>query len=196
VQVTSLVLVVVTVAVMANWLVTLAIVKRLNQSASSRPRAKVVMGLEAGLPVPPFTAQRLDGREVTLSDFSGTRAVLVFVNPGCTACEDGIPEYERISRVVRQHGGAFELVSGGGRDDTMKLLGEAVNNLDVMLAPQPANPLFVDFKVNATPLFTVFEQGKVVTSDMAWDTIPAWKELDKPSTWGSSTPTKASVRIT
>lgn len=164
-------------AVIANWLLTLAIVRRVTTIADGRrtiPRS----GLKEGEAAPDFSATRLDGAHVTLEDFSSRRTIMVFINPGCKACEESIPDYVRLASLAWRRGEQLLLVSGGDLKQTREMLGDRNGALSVITAPQQANTMFTDFKINATPYFTVLKGRRVMGSGMAWMTVPGWKELN------------------
>ena len=55
-------------------------------------------GLKAGARAPVFTLPQVDGKELSLSDFSGQNVLLVFSDPGCAPCLALAPKLELIHR--------------------------------------------------------------------------------------------------
>lgn len=55
-------------------------------------------GLPPGTPAPPFTLPRLDGGEVSLSDYVGRAVLLVFSDPDCGPCDVLAPQLEKLSQ--------------------------------------------------------------------------------------------------
>jgi peroxiredoxin len=55
-------------------------------------------GLKAGTPAPDFRLPRLDGGELSLSEYRGQWVLLVFSDPECEPCNQLLPELERLHR--------------------------------------------------------------------------------------------------
>src|SRR5207245_9952254 len=55
-------------------------------------------GLAAGTPAPNFTLPRLDGGELSLEEYRGRRALLVFSDPKCGPCDTLAPQLEQAQR--------------------------------------------------------------------------------------------------
>ncbi|HLK60060.1 MAG TPA: peroxiredoxin family protein [Chthonomonadaceae bacterium] len=55
-------------------------------------------GLPAGTPAPDFRLPRLDGGELSLSEYWGQKVMLVFSDPHCGPCEALAPELEQAHR--------------------------------------------------------------------------------------------------
>jgi len=53
-------------------------------------------GLKAGTPAPEFRLPRLDGGELSLSDFRGERVLLVFSDPDCGPCDELAPQLQQL----------------------------------------------------------------------------------------------------
>ena len=52
-------------------------------------------GLPAGTPAPDFKLPRLDGGELSLSEYRGKKVLLVFTDPHCGPCEALMPDLEK-----------------------------------------------------------------------------------------------------
>jgi len=168
-----------------NLVLTLAIVRRVNRGGSE-PSSTQLRGLEPGETAPDFTAQKLDGSNVTLADLSHRRTVMLFVSPGCKPCEESLPEYLRLSVIARDQGEELVLVSGGDHDPTREMIGKAANAITVIVAPRETHKLFADYRADVTPLFTVIENGHVFSSGMPWNTIQEWRDV--LSRWSADSP--------
>src|SRR5207244_7083688 len=55
-------------------------------------------GLKAGTPAPAFRLPRLDGGELSLADYRGSRLLLVFSDPQCGPCDALAPQLEQLHR--------------------------------------------------------------------------------------------------
>ncbi len=55
-------------------------------------------GLSKGTPAPDFRLPRLDGGELSLSEYRGKRVLLVFSDPHCGPCDALAPELEKAHR--------------------------------------------------------------------------------------------------
>jgi peroxiredoxin len=62
-------------------------------------------GLEPGTPAPDFNLPRLDGGELSLSQFRGRKVLLVFSDPHCGPCEALLPQLQEAlgDRPLRGH---------------------------------------------------------------------------------------------
>jgi peroxiredoxin len=55
-------------------------------------------GLKAGTEAPAFRLPRLDGGELSLEDYRGSRLLLVFSDPQCGPCDALAPQLEQLHR--------------------------------------------------------------------------------------------------
>src|SRR5437899_6166907 len=84
--------------VISNVLLTLALVRRLNQMGTPQTPEG---GLEAGEAAPDFMAQTLGGATVTLADYAGRSVALVFLSTTCQPCRDRLPTLEKLGPQMR-----------------------------------------------------------------------------------------------
>jgi peroxiredoxin len=155
-----------------NMAVTMALVHRVNQLQQPPSR-----GLVSGHPAPDFKAESLDGRAVTLADFSNRRTALVFVAPSCQPCKLAMPGYIELASYSAAQGVDLVLVSGGNAAQTRELVGEEPGAAQVLVAPRDQNDFFTRYEVPATPHFTIVERGRVVLSGLPDYTSKDWKKL-------------------
>jgi peroxiredoxin len=70
---------------------------RPTSSSLSKSRLKRD-GLAPGTPAPDFRLPRVDGGELSLSEFRGRPVLLVFSDPNCGPCDALVPRLERLAR--------------------------------------------------------------------------------------------------
>lgn len=69
---------------------------RLEQLEATTPSRLGRSGLKIGKKAPDFTLPSVAGGEVSLHDFVGRKVLLVFVQSGCSPCEQIVPELNRL----------------------------------------------------------------------------------------------------
>lgn len=160
--------------VLANILLTLALVRRIN---ANTPKPE---GLPAGALAPEFKAERLNGETVTLATYTspGHKVALLFLSTHCAPCREILTTLKEQRAATRQAGIELVLVSGDEREDTEALVAELGLDYPLLIAPRTSNPFFADYKIALTPSFCLLnQQGKVRASGIP--SIPAggWKAL-------------------
>jgi peroxiredoxin len=154
------------VAVLVNLLLTVAVIRRLNTTGTSR--AKTVsephVGAKVGEHAPTFSAHTLTGEPVTLATYAGRSVAFIMIGPSCVPCREALPRYESLRAKAAQSGVDFVLVSTGNREDTLALVDEFNLATPIILAPQPANPFMSDFKVRGTPAYVLIDSAGIVRS--------------------------------
>ncbi|MFZ5767587.1 MAG: peroxiredoxin family protein [Bacillota bacterium] len=90
------------------------------QQPTPRPFSPQTDGLPLGTKAPDFTLQDLKGNSVSSKEWAGSGAVVVFVSPGCGACDSLLAELSDISG-----GMALKLVvvSVGSREASLSSYG-------------------------------------------------------------------------
>jgi peroxiredoxin len=164
--------VVVAMLLTINMAVTMALVHRVNELQKPPSR-----GLVSGQIAPDFKAESLDGRTLTLADFSSRRMALVFVAPSCQPCKLAVPGYIELASHSAAQGVDLVLVSGGNAAQTRELVGVEPGSAEVLIAPRDQNDFFKSYEVPATPHFTIVERGRVVLSGLPDYTSKDWKKL-------------------
>jgi methylamine dehydrogenase accessory protein MauD len=71
---------------------------KVDQLEATRPPRGNRSGLKPGAKAPAFSLPDVEGEEVSLTDFSGRRTLLVFVQSGCGPCHDIVPELNRLQQ--------------------------------------------------------------------------------------------------
>jgi peroxiredoxin len=160
------------VVVLFNVVLTLALVRRINE----QPRSPLV-GLRAGDEAPDFSIGDLTGVTVTLSEFSSGRLLLLFVAPNCVPCERGLPDYLALAPVAKASGVELVLVSSGDAASTSRMLRGLQVSTRVLIAPKGEVDMFDRYKVPGTPHFTLVDRGRVVQSGLPSPKAQEWSAL-------------------
>lgn len=155
------------VVVLFNLLLTLALVRQINnQNKTGGERAGDMVKydlLKPGEPAPEFAAVSLDGNEVTLAKYLGRMVMFVFVSSGCAPCHEMVPEVQNMSSKARAKGIEPVFVSQNDLPTTKSFFEKFNgNNVPVLVAPKVSNPFLIDYKVPGTPfLYLIDAQGRV-----------------------------------
>jgi peroxiredoxin len=163
---------VLSVVVLLNLVLTLALVRRLG----ARPKS-VGEPLKKGDRMPDFKAQTLGGSEVSRTDFAGGRVLFLFAKPSCKPCVDAIPTWQQLVSLAPAAGAEVVVVMDGARDDVESLLEEHPLSCLVLLAPSSSNSMFPDWNIAATPTFVQAENEVVKSSGVVMPTSGAWQEV-------------------
>jgi peroxiredoxin len=133
--------------------------------------------IQAGSPVPEFTATTVSGGRVSLSDLTGARSVVAFFAVGCPPCRMQLPEFTRYAGSFP--GGAAQVLAvvadpeGELEEKTDDYVRELTGVATVVVEP-PGGPAAQAFSVSGQPTFYVLdERGRVETSGMAVRRIAA-----------------------
>ena len=170
------------IGLLFNLLLTLALIRRM--SSKSAPNM-----LKVGTKAPDFTAQTMEGKPMTLTDFASRNIVLLFASTWCGHCKKKFPEWQELYPKAKRAGYEFVLVvTSGSLTDVQTMLDEYKLSIPVLHAPNDTNSFMKDYKVEGTPsCYIVGNDGKVVfagypgTEDEIWRKwVNEWE--GKPST--------------
>jgi peroxiredoxin len=116
-------------------------------------------GLAAGSVAPDFRLPTLDGDHAALSDYAGSRLLLVFSDPDCAPCTALLPQ---LQPAAERAGVSVLVISRGGYDVNRRKLAEAKTTLRVALQAQwEISRLYGKF---STPIgYLIDEHGRTVT---------------------------------
>ena len=143
--------------VLFNLLLTFGLIRRIN----TRPGIQPVETLEIGEPAPPFTAETLAGKTVTLAQFTGKRLALVFMSPNCGPCREKLPELQALTSKLAGEGIVFALLFREAAEGIRPFAAKHNLTMPIWLVPPP-NPLWQDYKVVGTPSYCVIEANHEV----------------------------------
>ncbi|MHA6796421.1 peroxiredoxin family protein [Pseudonocardia bannensis] len=147
--------------VVANLLLTGAVVRRLatheRKFASLGPAFASPGGLAAGSKVPAFTAKAEDGRTVDAAFLGDKPGVIGFFSTSCPGCLEQAPEF---AAAVASGTSGFAVVSGEGGDELLS----ALEPVPVVRESDSDGPIGTGFEINTYPSFFVVEGDMVVSA--------------------------------
>jgi peroxiredoxin len=115
-------------------------------------------GLRPGTIAPAFTLPRLDGGELSLSDYAGRRVLLVFSDPDCGPCDLLAPKLERFSKTTPDV--SVVMVSRGDPERNRRKAAEHGLTFPVVL--QEKWKLSRQYAKFATPIgYLIDDQGRI-----------------------------------
>jgi peroxiredoxin len=120
-------------------------------------------GLAAGTVAPPFTLPRLDGGELSLSDYAGRAVLLVFSDPDCRPCDLLAPKLQRLSK--KTPAVSVLMVSRGDPDRNRRKVAEHGLTFPVVLQDQWK--LSREYAKFATPIAYLIDGQGRIAADVA-----------------------------
>ncbi|MHA6628950.1 TlpA family protein disulfide reductase [Pseudonocardia sichuanensis] len=154
-------LVVLGLLVVANLLLTGAVVRRLaaheRKFATLGSAYPAPGGLAAGSKVPAFAAETTDGRTVDAGFLGDKPGVIGFFSTTCPGCLEQAPEF---ADAVASGTPGFAVVSGEGGAELLSML----ESVPVVREPDSGGPIGAGFEVDTFPSFFVVEGDMVVSA--------------------------------
>lgn len=162
------IVVLLTVLVVANMLLTWGMVRRLGKLQEQVDAGTVPAhgnGLHPGDEAPDFSALTAAGDPVTRDEVVRGETVLVFLSPQCEACERHLPS-------VRALGGGAVAVVDGTREESGHLLEGLHGEVPVLFAPRGTTDLLERYQVNAYPSsYVIGADGRITASHLGLDEL-------------------------
>jgi len=153
----AVVVVVLAVAVAANVLLTLAVVRRLaaheRKLASFAPLLGAASGIGPGTAVPSFAATTADGRSVDPGFLGDGPSVVAFFSTDCDACLSHAPQFAALAASAP----ALAVVSGDGGEELPRKLGD----MPVVRELEPGGAITGAFEVDTFPTYYAIDRGHV-----------------------------------
>lgn len=161
------------VVVLINVLLTIALIRRLNQMSSMAfPDAE---GLAKGTPAPDFTAETLAGEIVTLAHYAHKAVSFIFISPTCGPCVDKLPAMNDLATKAKQAGVELVLVStDGDKADITTLVQKHEVTVPLLYAPLEQNAFARDYKAESTPFYCQLNPDGSVESSGFFG--PGWEQ--------------------
>jgi peroxiredoxin len=125
-------------------------------------------GLKAGTPAPSFRLPRLEGGELALEDYRGSRILLVFSDPQCGPCEQLAPELERLHRDRDD----LAVVMVSRRDPEANRRKVEALGLTFPVALQKSWEVSRNYAMFATPVGYLIDEQGVIVADVATGVEP------------------------
>jgi methylamine dehydrogenase accessory protein MauD len=132
---------------------------------------RIPEGLEVGSKAPDFTLTEIEGREVSLKDFSGRKVLLVFSSVGCPACVEIFPELKEFEE--RNPDVQVVMVSQGTDEENRMLVEEEGFGFPIL---EWEDVVAREYLLPGTPFFYVIEEGVIVGKGFA-NTLEQLEEL-------------------
>lgn len=153
-------------AVVGNFVLTLALAKRVEKvrQSISGPASNTL--LKPGRAAPDFEALSIDGSVVRLKDFTGRGLAMVFFSPDCGSCTEELPQIKAMSEMLQEKNIDLVMIDLDGKD-TKSYAAEHGLKMDILIAPQGENPLYDDYNASYTPSFCLLNpDGTVHTTGL------------------------------
>ena len=120
-------------------------------------------GLRPGTPAPAFTLPRLDGGELSLSDYAGRHVLLVFSDPDCGPCDMLAPKLEQLAEQTPSVN--VVMVSRGDEDRNRRKVAQFGLTFPVVLQEQWK--LSREYAKFATPIAYLIDGEGRIAADVA-----------------------------
>ena len=120
-------------------------------------------GLKAGGMAPEFTLPRIDGGDLSLSEFRGQHTLLVFSDPDCGPCDELAPQLE----TLHSERADLKVLMVSRRDADATRAKAAKLNLTFPIVMQKQWELSLKYGMFATPIGYLVDDQGVLLSDVA-----------------------------
>jgi peroxiredoxin len=130
-------------------------------------------GLEVRSKAPDFTLTDIEGREVSLKDFSGRKVLLAFFSPDCPAYVRMYEELRDLSEMESRV--QVLMISQGSEEGINRMVEEEGFKFPVLMWEE----VFASYKVPGSPFFYVIDEGGIIISGVFASSLSELKELVK-----------------
>jgi peroxiredoxin len=122
-------------------------------------------GIKPGTPAPAFTLPAVDGGTVSIEDYRGRRALVVFSDPHCGPCDEVLPELVALHDRARQAGVDFVMVSRGELEENRRKCEQ--HRIVFPIGIQRGWRLSKQFGIFATPVAFLVDADGVIAREVA-----------------------------
>jgi peroxiredoxin len=134
-------------------------------------------GLKVGAQAPDFRLPRIDGGELSLADFRGTRVLLVFSSPDCGPCDELAPHLQEI---YAERTDLQVLVVSRRDAEATRAKAEALG-LSYPIVMQKQWEISLKYAMFATPIGYLIDERGILASDVAVGVGPILQLANEPS---------------
>ena len=120
-------------------------------------------GLQKGTPAPDFRLPRLDGGELSLEDYRGSRLLLVFSDPQCGPCDALAPHLEQFHRTRTD----FKVLMLSRRDAESNGKKVAELGLTFPVVLQNEWEMSLRYAMFGTPIGYLIDEHGIIAADAA-----------------------------
>jgi peroxiredoxin len=158
------------IIVLLNLVLTLGIVRRLNNTSLPGHDPIAENRLQSGDPAPAFSAETLDGQQVSLETYAGQAVAFHFLSIHCEPCREVLPDLLTLAPLAWQAGVQFIFVVLDDAQNTRAFVEEYQIPSPVIVAPRPGNDYtktneFAQaYKSKSTPSYCLIDEEGLVLS--------------------------------
>jgi peroxiredoxin len=134
-------------------------------------------GLKAGTPAPEFRLPRLDGGELSLTDYRGERVLLVFSDPDCGPCDELAPQLQQLHGQRRD----LNVLVVSRREVDANRAKATKLGLTFPIALQKQWEISLTYAMFATPVGYLIDEQGVLSSDVAVGVGPILALAEEPA---------------
>ncbi len=166
-----------------NLALTLGIARRLNTMSLPGHDLMAENRLQPGDPAPAFTAETLDGEQVSLETYAGQMVAFHFLSSHCEPCREVLPDLLALAPLASQAGVQFVFVILEDVQNTRAFVEEYQIPSPVIVAPRPENDYtkpnkFAEvYKSTSTPSYCLIDEEGLVLS-AGHPRIGDWKKWE------------------
>ncbi|MBA2392356.1 MAG: redoxin domain-containing protein [Ktedonobacteraceae bacterium] len=164
------------IIVVFNLLLTLGIVRKLNNTPAARTASLTDNRLQQGEQAPDFTAETLDAQQVNLATYAGRTIVFLFISTHCNPCREAIPELLELAPMAAQADVEFVFVILAEVDKARAFAKQFQITLPVLVAPLPDNDFAEKYKSTSTPSYCLIN-GQGLVQFAGHPMLGGWKKL-------------------
>ena len=159
--------------VVFNLFLTLALIRRINQQATS---SMTLEGLAIGESAPRFVAETLQGPTLQSQAYQGKPTIMVFIGPECSHCLKALPLIKQLQPKAAQAAIEFVLVSDGNHGSTQVYFTRHQLHANAIIAPRGVSPLLDEYKVGGVPFYYLISpdgliQAFGIPGDQGWHNL-------------------------
>ena len=149
-----------------NLLLTLGVIRKVNNNQQSAQKVPFTThGLEAGTAAPDFTAETLDGEQVSLATYAGRSIDFHFLSAHCMPCREVLSEILELAPLAANAGVEFVFVMTDEAPQVRAFVEEFQITLPVLVAPRTGNDFATAYKIGGTPNYCLIDgQGRIVSA--------------------------------